>query len=187
MNMQFLWRSVGCASLGAAVLLALSCELVVSPGSLQNGDCGAGRKVCTDPANGGPECVRLDEPDFQCASTACSPCALRNAVDTCDVAGNCAIGSCTQLTNHGEIVEEWTDCNGITADGCEVDILHGTGGGGGVVLDCGKCGQSCAAPHVEFNGCAAGACVSNGCVPGFFDCDQLAENGCESAEPCDGG
>src|ERR1700733_3442301 len=115
--MGFTWRvAAGCMSLGAVILLGLACELVVSPDTLQNGNCGSGRKACPDPLSGAEECVGLGDPDFQCASTACSPCALRNSVDICDVSGICEIASCTQTTNAaGEVIEEWTNCNRINS------------------------------------------------------------------------
>jgi hypothetical protein len=106
--MRFSWRfAVGCASLGAAIFAGLSCELVVSTDALQNGQCGAGLKACPNPQGGAKECVDLDDPGFQCASTACSPCALPHAIEICNASGSCAIGSCTQSTNAvGVVIEE---------------------------------------------------------------------------------
>jgi hypothetical protein len=190
--MQFSWRlAIGCTSLGAATLFGIACELVISPDSLQNGECGSGRKACTNPEDSLRECVGLDDPSFQCASGACSPCSLRNAIAICSADGTCAIGSCTSAANgQGDVVEEWSDCNGITGDGCEVDLLHGAAGTGGAFENCGECGVTCALPHVLLNGCNAGSCVVIQCATGFVDCDKDTRNGCEvenDAGSCDAG
>jgi hypothetical protein len=183
--------AAGCLCAAAAALVALSCELVVAPGALQSGDCGARSKACENPHNSVEECVSLDDPNFQCAATSCSPCTLPNAIPICGASGACAIGSCTQAVNlQGELTEAWNDCDHAPADGCEVDLLHGALLPNGDVANCGLCGKSCAAPNVRANGCKAGSCVINGCTPGFLDCDDNPANGCEveeSAGGCDGG
>ena len=182
------WRiAIGCTCMGAAAWVALSCELVVAPGALQDGACAAGSKVCESPSDGVDECVGLDEPEFQCAATSCSPCSLPHAISICG-SGTCAIGSCTQaLDLRGDIVEEWTNCNGAPRDGCEVDILHGTVETNGDVENCGACGTTCAAPNTLVNGCVSGSCVVDECATGFVECGSDPRSGCVLSGACDGG
>ena len=44
--------------------------------------------------------------------------------------------------------------------------------------NCGKCGISCVIPHASA-GCAASSCAITSCDPGWFDCDQDLQTGCE--------
>jgi hypothetical protein len=184
---QLSWRiAIGCTCMGVAAWVAVACELVVAPGALQNGACGAGSKVCESPSEGVDECVGLADPDFQCAATSCSPCSLSHAIPIC-ASGSCAIGSCTQAVDlRGDIVEEWRDCNGAPLDGCEVDILHGTLDTNGDVENCGACGTTCAAPNT-MNGCMAGSCVIDGCAAGFVQCGDAGRGACVPSGACDGG
>ena len=162
----------------------IPCELVVSPGELDDGQ-GAPqprKRAPIQSTESGRECVRLDDPSFQCSSNACSPCALRNAIQICSPAGACAIGSCVTISNPmGQPVEEWFDCNGVTSDGCEVDVLHGSPLGDGAIGNCGTCGATCAAANATLNGCNSGVCVINECAPGFLKCNENMHNGCEPA------
>ncbi len=83
--------------------------------------------------------------------------------------GRCVDGSCTV---HG-CLDGHLDCNGVAADGCEVDPMSD-------VEHCGGCGGACT---VEANGaplCDEGTCAAE-CAPGFLDCDQNPTNGCERA------
>jgi hypothetical protein len=185
---QLSWRiTIGCLCVGTATLVGLSCELVVAPGALQNGDCGAGRKACENPGDGVSECVGIDDPNFQCASSSCSPCSLPHAIPICGAAGTCAIGSCTQAVNlQGQVVEAWNDCDQSPGDGCEVDLLHGILDSNGEVENCGGCGTTCAAANARANGCLSGSCVINECMPGFVHCDDNPSTGCR-IEVGDGG
>lgn len=46
--------------------------------------------------------------------------------------------------------------------------------------NCGKCGISCVIPQATA-ACAAGSCAIGSCDPGWFDCDQDLQTGCEQA------
>jgi hypothetical protein len=46
--------------------------------------------------------------------------------------------------------------------------------------NCGKCGISCVIPHAT-PACAASTCAIGSCDPGWFDCDQDLQTGCEQA------
>ena len=65
------------------------------------------------------------------------------------------------------------DCDGMTANGCEVDVTT-------AVRHCGGCGMACAARANAGSTCAAGAC-GLACNAGFGDCDRALDNGCEVA------
>jgi hypothetical protein len=90
-----------------------------------------------------------------------SVCALPNAATEC-AAGRCAVSACA---------EGFADCNGVTADGCEVDLRASPS-------NCGACASACAAAN-GMPGCVAGRCVVASCSAGFVDCDMGAANGCE--------
>ncbi|MFT3775809.1 MAG: DNRLRE domain-containing protein [Minicystis sp.] len=72
----------------------------------------------------------------------------------------------------------FADCNGVQADGCEVDTASD-------VHDCGGCGVACSVPHAT-PVCNGGACALAACDPGYYDCDGDPQNGCEPA-PCASG
>nr|MBK7066715.1 hypothetical protein [Deltaproteobacteria bacterium] len=88
-------------------------------------------------------------------------CAAPNAEPGC-VAGVCAVARCTA---------PFGDCDGMAANGCEVDTLTSTS-------HCGGCGVACPARAHASNACAMGACTFT-CDAGFADCDGDAANGCE--------
>jgi hypothetical protein len=66
------------------------------------------------------------------------------------------------------------DCNGQTADGCEVDLTQ--------PATCGTCGNNCNSKgwqHVMNYSCSSGTCGIGMCVNGYADCDTTASTGCE--------
>jgi hypothetical protein len=152
----------------AFVATAAACELVVSPGALQDQDCGTGRKLCPVTAGGADlACVSVGSTAYGCASTSCTPCVLPNAQPICDSAGNCAILSCTESTNaEGDPIAIWYDCNGIQADGCESNTLEDPD-------NCGVCDHVCPTLNAAPNGvlCEHGFCKANDCLAGFSTCD----------------
>ncbi len=85
-------------------------------------------------------------------------CSLPNATAAC-LAGTCAVGSC----NAG-----FADCNGLAADGCEVDTRNDAG-------HCGRCEVSCASPGGGSARCSAGACVS-ACPSGQSVCGGACQS-----------
>ena len=88
-------------------------------------------------------------------------CAVANATPSC-VASACAVGAC----NAG-----YSDCNGLSADGCEITPASD-------VANCGACGNACSLPNAS-PVCAAGSCAVGACAEGFVDLDHDASNGCE--------
>ncbi|MET0391051.1 MAG: hypothetical protein ABW321_34080 [Polyangiales bacterium] len=126
--------------------------------------------VCTIQEN--PECpLRCSEVcngvDDDCDGTvderqgaAGSFCTLPHAISVC-ARGSCLIASCED----GHV-----DCNGDAADGCEATLDS--------VAHCGVCTHACDLPHAAA-ACNHGRCAIAQCLPGYADCDQRIDNGCE--------
>jgi hypothetical protein len=93
----------------------------------------------------------------------------------CGRCGNaCVLGACCL---RGECVSLMckpglSDCDGVCANGCEVDFRND-------VNHCGACGRPCALAHATA-GCDAGRCVVARCDPNYGDCDANPANGCET-------
>src|SRR5262249_22716709 len=64
------------------------------------------------------------------------------------------------------------DCNGSKTDGCEVDLATDP-------KHCGSCQHACSFANASA-GCTNGLCTILSCNPGFANCDQDAQNGCEA-------
>ncbi|WP_206079398.1 hypothetical protein [Polyangium spumosum] len=91
------------------------------------------------------------------------PCDLANASESC-VSGACTLGICAL---------GFGNCDGVGATGCETDILNDED-------HCGGCNNDCDALIPNADGaCASGTCELAACLPGFFDVDGAAQNGCE--------
>jgi len=154
-----------------AALLALgtvACSLVVSTDELQAGaqglGCSSDEKVCPDPdIPGRGSCVSRTNPTFGCASDSCGACALPDAVPRCLRDGSCAIATCSGAHY---------DCNGMPADGCEIDLARDE-------QNCGSCNNVCSADRGATS-CSAGACVIVFCSAPYADCDHKYGNGCET-------
>ena len=96
---------------------------------------------------------------WQCG---CS-CALDHAQASC-LAGTCTVKTCDA---------GWANCDGQDANGCETDVAGG-------IDNCGACGLVCSLANAQQVACEEGACRLVACHPGFEDCDQVADNGCET-------
>ena len=106
------------------------------------------------------------EADTQSDAAHCGGCgtvceARANTVTTC-AAGHCAYACATGFA----------DCDGLSSNGCEVDLRTST-------AHCGGCGRTCAPPNATGT-CALGACGVATCAANFGDCDGNAANGCET-------
>lgn len=111
------------------------------------------------------------EVDLRTSPTNCNACGnvctFPNAAATC-VNGVCTLGAC----NTG-----FRNCNGIAADGCEVNINTS-------VTHCGGCGIPCTpGPNVFSTACVSGFCQITGCQGGWVDLDGVFSNGCEFRIP----
>ncbi len=89
-------------------------------------------------------------------------CNLANATSSC-ATGTCGIVSCAGT---------FADCDGTTANGCEVNTASN-------IANCGTCGNACSAVNGSPS-CSGGAC-SITCAAGFGNCDSNVGNGCETA------
>jgi hypothetical protein len=96
------------------------------------------------------------------AVTSCGACG-----NVC-VAGPHATATCTATGCGLACAAGVADCNGLAADGCEVDLSADAG-------HCGSCATACGSGQT----CEAGACTAAGCDAPLADCDGLAGNGCE--------
>ncbi|MET0390908.1 MAG: hypothetical protein ABW321_33350 [Polyangiales bacterium] len=132
-------------------------------------DCSAGQCAIGRCAPGFADCDGASfngcEVDLNTANDcgACGKsCSLAHAEARCEL-GRCTLEMCT---------DGRTDCNGDAADGCENDLRGDA--------DCGRCGLACdGLPHVAAGSCQQGRCEIT-CLPGFADCDQDPDNGCEA-------
>ena len=155
-------RSLRYMCLGVLLLGAFhafsACTFTVDLDYLQDRQCPSGQKLCNN------KCVSKTNPETGCASDACVPCTLSQASANCGTNGVCAVAGC---------LRSYRDCNRMADDGCEIDVDH----------DPAHCGSCTAAPCVVANatpGCAAGRCAISACNTGFGDCNQVADDGCET-------
>jgi hypothetical protein len=141
----------------------LSCNFPNASSTCSNGactlvTCNAGWGNCDgNSANG---C----EADLSTSNSNCGACGL-----VCDNGRTCKQGTCTQTTP--VCVGNYADCDGLAANGCEMDI-------GLSVDNCGACGNKCSLPNAT-PACSNRACTISICNSGFGNCDNNATNGCE--------
>ncbi len=88
-------------------------------------------------------------------------CSFPHAAPQC-TAGACGFAVCDP---------GWADCDGVQANGCEVDLTSDA-------ANCGGCGTACSFPNAR-GVCVASACGMGACAPGWADCDGVQANGCE--------
>src|SRR6185369_559140 len=89
-------------------------------------------------------------------------CMTMNAAPACK-AGKCAVGMC----NAG-----FADCDGLPANGCEVDTNNDRD-------NCLGCGNGCVAANGMAD-CNMG-CTITSCNMGFADCNKMYQDGCEAS------
>lgn len=135
-----------------------------SSSSCAGGSCG----FSCDPGYADCNGVAADGCEIQLASdiTHCGTCG-----NTCPLRPNasptCAAGACGYSCNVG-----FTDCNGLAADGCEVQLATDTG-------NCGSCGNMCPSRANSTTNCTGGSCGFT-CTAPFGDCNGVAADGCET-------
>ncbi len=117
--------------------------------------CGPGQKAC------GTTCVSVDAVTTGCASASCAPCALPNGIAVC-AGGVCALGSCAL---------GYTDCDGVTDNGCEIHTSANPNA-------CGDCNTQCNKTNTT-PVCVNGTCTVGQCDKDTADCDKNPANGCE--------
>jgi hypothetical protein len=88
-------------------------------------------------------------------------CKKANTSVICN-GGNCGLVGCAV---------GYADCNLSILDGCETDILN-------TKAHCGGCNKNCDLANAS-ESCTAGACGLIACNPGFENCDNNPQTGCE--------
>ncbi|WP_426734824.1 CARDB domain-containing protein [Myxococcus faecalis] len=94
------------------------------------------------------------------------------AKDACGNVSTCAEGPAYEL----RCPPGTADCDGRSSNGCEADLTANPN-------HCGTCGNSCQDGPYADGVCVAATCGQT-CVPGYYDCDGKASNGCESRTVC---
>lgn len=133
-----------------------------SAGTCVIGSCNAGFADCNGIFGDGCE-VNLNSSVTNCGAcgNVCAPAP--NASVGC-VNGTCVITGCTA---------GFANCNGVYADGCEVNTSNS-------VTNCGACGNVCAlTANVAARSCVNGVCVITACNTGFANCNGAYADGCE--------
>ncbi|MGN6110501.1 MAG: hypothetical protein ACTHU0_35690 [Kofleriaceae bacterium] len=132
-------------------------------GSCQVVQCDTAFGDCNGVAADGCE-ISLDNDPLHCGACGAA-CDLPNAVPGCTT-GHCFVSACNA---------PFSNCNGLDADGCEIDLSSDP-------LHCGSCATDCNTvfPHSNV-GCSAGGCTFEGCLPDHWDLDGNPANGCEYA------
>jgi hypothetical protein len=97
----------------------------------------------------------------------CGGCGLRCAGGA-NGAAACTSGACALACAPG-----FANCDGLLANGCEVDTRSSR-------EHCGACGAACSFANATAT-CAAGTCALGACAAGYGDCDGVAANGCEAS------
>lgn len=143
------------------LLLLLSCARPATENErcVKAGDCASGLVCCAG------ACVDLQKDTRHCG--ACDEaCPTQNALAAC-VGGACRL-SCS---------DGFADCNGMPADGCEVNTTNDP-------RHCGACGTACSLPNATAT-CSASQCAVSTCNTGYSNCDARSANGCEVVSASD--
>jgi hypothetical protein len=122
--------------------------------------CDAGYQDCNGTGDG---CESHKNTDSQNCGGCGVICSAPNGTAACSN-GVCVVSAC----NPG-----YLDCNGIAADGCEVNSDRDTD-------NCGQCGHVCPAIPNGVVICANGACGLQSCDPGWDHCDLEGPVACET-------
>jgi Stigma-specific protein, Stig1 len=121
--------------------------------------CAAGWGDCDGVASNGCEA------DLRIDVRHCGACP-RACVGGPNTVSACADGACRITCAAG-----FRDCDGVTSNGCEVDLRTDT-------VNCGACGTVCRLANASAR-CAGGSCAIAACATGFSDCNGRPDDGCE--------
>lgn len=130
------------------------------------------RGAC-DPAFADCDGVAADGCEYPAGNFASDPSNCGSCGHACGAGLSCVGGGCV-ISN---CPAGFSDCNGVTADGCEyADTGFATD-----VNNCGGCNLHCAPAHGT-GACAGGTCHIVACAAGYSDCNGLPGDGCEVAD-----
>jgi len=147
-----------CGACGIACDSANANELCVS-GSCQVQACIGTFRDCNGlPGDG---CEVNSATDVSNCGLCGTVCNLPNANETC-VNSVCEVSSCIGTTKN---------CNGLHADGCEVNTNTN-------VNNCGTCGTICDLPNAN-EACNSGTCEVGSCIGTARNCNGTHPDGCE--------
>lgn len=157
------------ASLSFAPGALVGCSLALDTDELTAGDagldCSADEKVCPlslEDLEGPRHCVDTTNPQTGCGAATCRPCEVPGAKPRCTREATCGISIC---------LPGYADCDEREDNGCEVHVASEEN-------NCGACNSECSIPGALAN-CIESECRFVVCLPGFFDCDENPNNGCE--------
>ena len=133
------------------------------------GPCASGYRDCDGAIHNGCE---VDARTLDTCGACGTVCSIPHAEESCDD-GSCELVKCD---------DDRADCNDDVDDGCEASTL--------LPRTCGDCDNDCTGrPFALAGGCDDGECKLV-CEPGYRDCNQDAQDGCEaqldSPEHCGG-
>lgn len=145
----------GCGRVCNLASATARCEM----GTCVIDSCAPGFADCDrNPANGCEVNIRTSLTHCGTCGRGCAP---PNAAAVC-ANGICSYAMCST---------GFADCDGIPANGCEVDTRTS-------LPNCGMCRAACM-PFNATASCVSGACGYTACAASFADCDGNRANGCE--------
>ena len=150
-----------CGKCGTKCAAVANGTAACSAGACGIGACNAGYKNCDNNAANG--CEVNSTIDLANCGACGTKCAVANGVAACANSA-CGVASCTA---------GFGDCKNGYADGCETATSTD-------VLNCGACGNKCAAVANGTPGCTNSACGIATCNAPYLNCDGNAANGCEA-------
>lgn len=147
------------------------CDVSCDPVPHATVGCTAGRCEITGCTDGWQDCdgaahngCEIDVHSLDTCGSCTMGCVIPGAV------ASCSTGTCTPVQCNPDRANCNTDNGDL--DGCETNIT--------LPESCGKCGMSCGElPNVLSGGCSDKQCQII-CKPGFADCDNNRDNGCEA-------
>ncbi|MES1182158.1 MAG: hypothetical protein ABUL60_00010 [Myxococcales bacterium] len=100
----------------------------------------------------------------------CSPCPEN---EPCVLGKDCISGECNDKICGSECQDGFANCDQKNDNACEINTRTD-------LDNCGFCGNACDLPNATAE-CSAGEChiKTDGCAPGFQDCNGKPEDGCE--------
>jgi hypothetical protein len=138
------------------------------------GDCLS--EVCTDGTCAAPTCedgvINGTETGRDCGGGLCDGCGTGSP---CNEPTDCRSGVCGgEGTKRCEVscIGDTGECDGDTEVECETNLLTDP-------LHCGDCETVCDLDHAE-QSCVSGRCVIGSCEEPYEDCNNDAEDGCET-------